>query len=406
MRTLERLILVLLLGSVCMTTSVVGFAARLVPLAMDLSRPGLLTPAEPPEFRIFWEAWGLVEEHFDGSLPDRQTLAHAAIRGMLRALDDPYSFFVEPVDHQLEEAELEGGYGGVGIEDPAELTIQDGRLVIILPRAGSPADRAGIRPGDILLRIDDQSTAGLFLQEAIVLLRGPVGSGVKLTVRRPPQPNPVTLHLVREDIQNATVSWRMLEPGIGYVQISFFSERSVEDLRQALRELKGAGAEQLVLDLRNNPGGIVNAAVQVSSQFIQDGIILIQRDGQGNERTFEARGGGPAIDIPLVVLVNAGTASAAEIVAGALQDHGRGPLIGERTFGKGSVQSVHELSDGSSLHITIARWLTPHRHELEGVGIIPDAEIANADGHDRQLEYALDQIRRRVGGIDLTVNVM
>ncbi|MBI3287636.1 MAG: S41 family peptidase [Chloroflexi bacterium] len=406
MRTLERLILVLLLGSVCMTTSVVGFAARLVPFVIDPSRPGLLTPAEPPEFRIFWEAWGLVEEHFDGSLPDRQTLAHAAIQGMLRALDDPYSFFVEPVDHQLEEAELEGGYGGVGIEDPAELAIQNGRLVIISPRAGSPADRAGIRPGDILLRIDDRSTAGLFLQEAIVLLRGPVGSGVKLTVRRPPQPNPVTLHLVREDIQKATVSWRMLEPGIGYVQISFFSERSVEDLRQALRELKGAGAEQLVLDLRNNPGGIVNAAVQVSSQFIQDGIILIERDGQGNERTFEARGGGPAIDIPLVVLVNAGTASAAEIVAGALQDHGRGPLIGERTFGKGSVQSVHELSDGSSLHVTIARWLTPHRHELEGVGITPDAEIANADGHDRQLEYALDQIRRRVGGIDLTVNVM
>ncbi|MFQ5885927.1 MAG: S41 family peptidase, partial [Anaerolineae bacterium] len=321
------------------------------------------------------------------------------------------TFFIEPPDREIEEAQFQGRYGGIG----AEYTMRNGYLVVVTPFQDSPASRAGIRPGDIIVAVDRTDIFGLSQNEAVFLIRGPVGSKVELTIRREDGLEPLILQLTREEIEPPTVTWELKEEGIGYINLSFFGGRTNEELRRALTQLQSQGAVSLILDLRNNPGGLIGAAVDVASQFIDAGVILYQRDAQGNDQPFPAKKGGLATDTPLAVLVNGGTASAAEIVAGALSDHQRAVIIGEKTFGKGSIQTVRELSDHSSIHVTTAHWLTPQSHEIEGAALIPDLEVPLTqedidNQRDPQLDRALAYLRSLLpypasGGLQ-SVNIM
>lgn len=400
-KVLHIIVLLLLVILVSIVSYWAGFASHLFRTAMPqvIEPPSFIPQSqEPPEFKIYWEAWEQIQERFYGQLPEAKAQVYGSIRGMLAALGDPHTFFIEPPQREIEEAQLQGRYGGIG----ADYTMEGGYLVVVAAREGYPASRAGILPGDIIVAVDGREVLGLSQDEIVALINGPVGTEVELTIWRRGETESLLFTLTREEITAPTVAWEVKEEKIGYIQLSLFSERTRDEVRQALGQLRKDGATAFILDLRNNPGGLVNAAVDVASEFLADGVVFYERDGQGKEETFPVRKGGLATDSPLVILVNGGTASAAEIVAGVLQDRGRAILIGERTFGKGSVQSVHELSDGSSIHVTMAHWFTPKGHEIEGTGLSPDIEVPltpedKEQGLDPQLEEALKYLRPQVG---------
>ena len=400
-KVLHIIVLLLMVTLAAIVSYWAGFASHLFRTAMpQVMEPPSFSPQseEPPEFMVYWEAWEQIQERFDGQLPEAKAQVYGSIRGMLAALGDPHTFFIEPPQREIEEAQLQGRYGGIG----ADYIMEGGYLVVVAAREGYPASRAGILPGDIIVAVDGKEVLGLSQDEIVALINGPVGTEVELTIWRRGETESLLFTLTREEITAPTVAWEVKEEKIGYIQLSLFSERTRDEVRQALGQLRKDGATAIILDLRNNPGGLVNAAVDVASEFLADGVVFYERDGQGKEETFPVRKGGLATDYPLVTLVNGGTASAAEIVAGALQDRGRAILIGERTFGKGSVQSVHELSDGSSIHVTMAHWFTPEGHKIEGAGLSPDMEVPitpedKEQGLDPQLEEALKYLRPKVG---------
>ena len=256
----------------------------------------------------------------------------------------------------------------------------------------------GILTGDILLAVDGQELApGIGVEEAVALIRGKVRTKVALTLRRAGVAEPWTVEIVREVIPSPSVEWRMLEglPGTGYVRLTLFSDRTDGELKKALADLEKQGMERLVLDLRGNGGGLLGAAIDVASEFLEEGVVAYQLSKDADPQELKAKRAGSYREGPLVLLIDGGTASASEIVAGALQDRGRARLVGEKSYGKGSVQSVVDLSDGSSLHITSAQWQTPNRHHISGQGLTPDAEVAitdddRAQGRDPQLERAVE----------------
>jgi carboxyl-terminal processing protease len=349
---------------------------------------------EIPEFEVFWEAWRLVDDNFYAELPASKTVTYAAIRGALTSLEDPYTILVEPQPRQLEKDDLHGSFGGIGVWLSQ---IPDGAFVLS-PMRDRPAIRAGIQEGDVLVSVNDTMvTSEMGLSDVQVLLRGPVGSEVRVTVRREGTPDPVVVSIIREEIVTPSVTWRMIEdqPDMGYVKIVRFTERTPQELEEAIADLRDQGMMRLILDLRDNGGGLLTETVQVASQFLHEGVVLYERKRYyDEEKSYPVQADGVARDAPLAVLINGGTASAAEIVAGALQDHERGALIGERTFGKGSVQLIYDLSDGSSLHVTSAQWFTPKRHQISGQGLMPNIEVQRteedrAEGRDPQLERAI-----------------
>lgn len=325
------------------------------------------------ELDVFWEAWDRIETNFIGDLPTEEQRAYGAIRGSLGALGDPYTVFVEPVVREQERQSLQGTFGGVG----AFLTRpQDGGDVVLEPIPGNPAAAAGILDGDILLAVDGTAvTPEMTIEDVANLIKGPKGTRVVLTVIHPGATEPVDISVVRDDILIPSVTQRILEedPTIGYIQLTRFSGESSREVTEAITALLDQGAEKLILDVRHNGGGLRDAAVDVADHFLNGGEVLIQESKSEGERIFTASAETLAPDVPLVILVDGGTASAAEILAGALQDRGRATLIGSsKTFGKGSVQLVFDLSDGSSIHVTSARWFTPSRRQIDGLGLEPD----------------------------------
>ncbi len=346
-------------------------------------------------FGVFWEAWNFLENDFFGELPDAQQMTYAAIRGVIGTLNDPHTSFVEPQPRQREREDLQGSFGGVG----AWVRVKEDGSIFLTPMEDSPAMRAGVQDGDVILKVDDtEITPETSLDDVLSLIRGPIGSPVKLTLSRAGREQPIVVEIVREKIETPTVTWEMVEDDVGYANISLFGERTTRELQGAIRELEKQGAQKLVLDLRNNPGGLLDIAIEVASQFMQDRVVLYEQHKEGPENTYSTKNGGVALDIPMVVLVNGGTASASEIVAGALQDNERAIVIGERTFGKGSVQYVRDLSDGSSLHVTVAHWLTPDHHQINGNGLSPDIEVSlpaeeQDSDQDTQLNQALDYLK-------------
>jgi carboxyl-terminal processing protease len=342
---------------------------------------------------IFQEAWELVTRDFFGPLPSNRERTYGAVRGLLDTLDDPYTVLVEPIPRQLEQDDLRGSYGGVGIS----LSYNADGQIVLSPFRNSPAAQAGIVEGDILLTIDGFSVApGMDItQDVAARIRGEVGTDVTLTIQRGEET--LVFTVTRQVIETPSVNWRMLEqyPDIAYVQIKTFTDRTPDELQDGLEELDLDAAQGLVIDLRNNGGGLLQSSIDVVDQFLDSGTILYERRSGEDEKTYLASDSGAALEIPIVVLVNQGTASASEIVAGAIQDQERGVLIGEPTFGKGSVQLIFDLSDGSSLHVTAARWYTPGRHELDGVGLTPDIliEVDPQSEVDLALERAIDYLR-------------
>jgi carboxyl-terminal processing protease len=269
-------------------------------------------------------------------------------------------------------------------------------VTIVAPLDDSPAERAGIRAGDRIIAVDGESTEDWNLIEAVQRIRGPRDTPVTLTIERDGI-DPFDVEIIRAEIKTSSVSWKMLADDIAHLRISRFSQRTNEELEPVLQEILDAGAKGIIMDLRNNPGGILDVTVEVASQFLEDGVVLFQVDGDGNREVWEVIPDGLATDIPLAVLVNRGSASGSEVLAGAIQDHARAPLIGEKTFGKGSVNHINQLSDGSALYVTFARWYTPKDRLIEGQGLDPDIPIEFAEEHmesgtDPQLDRAIQYI--------------
>jgi carboxyl-terminal processing protease len=370
-----------------------GFGAG---FSLAPARPSPVAAAgeEPSEFAVFWEAWHLIESEFYGELPTMQEVTYGAIRGVLVALGDDGTSFIDPERAAVMREDITGGFEGIGA---VVNMLPNGRLTIVEPLPGRPAAQAGLQPGDLVLQVDDTPIQNMTLIEAVSLIRGPAGSTVRLTILRKGVKEPFEVAIVRARIEIEVVESRMLDGDIAYVRLAEFNAKATKELQEALRELLAQEPTGLIFDLRSNPGGYLQTSVEVTSQFIDEGLALTEKGRGDLEREYRVESGGLATEVPLVVLVNAGSASASEIVAGAIQDSGRGILIGERTFGKGSVQLPHTLSDGSELRITIARWFTPKGREIQGVGIIPDIEVEMTledleAGHDLQLERAVEYL--------------
>jgi carboxyl-terminal processing protease len=368
----------------------VGYACY--PLLNPLSKPaaaadstvvGIQPNPEAADLQVYWEVWHLLDRDFYGAKPEPIKRIYGAIRGLVESYQDPYTVFVEPQPHELATDDLRGSFGGIGAR--IEHTDQG---YVLHPEPNQPAAQVGVQDNDLLLLVDDKEiTPQMSDNDVIALVRGPVGTEVALLVRRqqPSQKDQIelTFRVKRAEIQTASLEWHLLDnPGstkIGYIKHTIFSERSPDEMHTALKELKAAGADRFIWDLRGNPGGLVDAAVQMADIWLDGGLVLIEEHADKSQKTFEATAGDETNNAPLVVLVDGGSASASEIVAGALQDHGRAKLVGEKTYGKGSVQLVYELSDQSSLHVTNAQWFTPNDHQISGHGLTPDVIIAQGE---------------------------
>ena len=365
MKSLTRTILYLAIGCALGLTLAVGqgvFAER--------SDGGTL-PLE--DLRTFTEVFAKIKSDYVEPVEDKKLL-ESAIQGMLTGLD-PHSAYLVPEDYEDLQAGTSGEFGGLGIE----VGMEDGFVKVIAPIDDTPAQRAGVEAGDLIIRLDDTPVKGMSLADAVNLMRGEPGTSIVLTIVREGNDSPLRITITRDVIQVTSVRSRTLEPGYGYVRISQFQNRTGENLRDAVDTLRDDTEEELrglVLDLRNNPGGVLSAAVSVSDAFLSEGTI-VYTEGRMDEAKlkFSAKGSDILDGIPLVVLVNGGSASASEIVAGALQDHRRAVIMGEKTFGKGSVQTILPLDNGSALKLTTARYYTPSGVSIQARGIVPDIAL-------------------------------
>ncbi len=343
-------------------------------------RSALAETSNPPEnqdtyhyLKLFSDVMSIVQDNYVKKT-NQKKLIYGAINGMIRELD-PHSSFLTPTEYKELQIETRGKFGGLGIE----ITIKNHILTVVSPLEGTPADKAGIKPNDQILKIDDEPTQGMSLMKAVQKMRGPTGSKVKLTILRKGLAKPLELELVRATIAIKSVKSMALEPGFGYVRISSFESGTAKDLHNAIQKLQAEnpdGIKGLILDLRNNPGGLLDQAVQVSDQFLNGGLIVYTNGRLADQKMrFEAHKKADPLTFPMVVLVNGGSASASEIVSGALQDHKRAIIMGERTFGKGSVQTVIPLSNGSALRLTNSLYYTPSGRSIQAEGITPDIVV-------------------------------
>ncbi|MFO7633786.1 MAG: S41 family peptidase, partial [Caldilinea sp.] len=360
---------------------VAGYAAY--PLIHAQPAPTLEQPAADDAMAGFWQVWHLLDRDFYGTKPDEMRRTYGAIAGMVESFGDPYTYFVEPEPRALERDQLAGKFGGIG----ASLEQTDGGW-IVHPLADQPAAQAGVLDGDRLIRVDETPiTAQMSSDEIAFLVRGAPGTEVLLVVERTAAhgaPETLSISVTRAEIVTPSIEWRLLDENphtadIGYLRHTLFSERSADEMRQAVEELRAAGATRFIWDLRGNPGGLLNIAVEMTDLWLDDGVILIEAKADGTRKELTATPGQIAANAPLVLLVDGATASASEIVAGALHDHGRARLVGSATFGKGSVQLIHELADQSSLHVTNSQWLTPNGRQISGQGLAPDVYTAEGD---------------------------
>ncbi len=325
----------------------------------------------PDSFKVFWEAWRIAHDHYvDQKALNDDRMTHGAIQGMLDALGDQgHTRFMTSTEAEHQSQVLSGTFVGIG----AEISRRDGKAIVVTPMEGSPAERAGIKAGDVVLKVDGEDIADHDVDEVLGHLRGAAGTDVQVHLLRPSTGQTLDLTVTRARIAVPTVTWQML-PGtrIADIRLSQFSANASADVLRAIDQARASGAAGIIFDLRNNPGGLLNEAVAVTSQFIDHGNVLLQRDRSGREIPYSARPGGHGLDLPMVVLINQGSASASEITAGALQDAGRAKLVGQTTFGTGTVLSTFKLSDGSSLLLGTGEWLTPSGRMIRRQGIEPD----------------------------------
>lgn len=419
-KTLKTVLLALAVLVVGLGAFAGGFVTgHLLPYG-SLPIPGLTSPAatsEPftpapdqqsatPEelqtlFAPFWEAWNLVHQNFVDQPLDDVALMRGAINGMMQALGDQHSTYMDPEEYKQANESLEGSYEGIG----AYVDTTADYLTITSPIPGSPAEEAGLLPGDKIIGIDGEDMTGIDAELARRRVLGPAGTTVVLTIFREGKDGPFDVSIVRARITIASAEGKMLEGNIAYITVTTFGPNTMPELSAALAELMPQNPKAIILDLRNNGGGYLQTSVEVASQFIAEGVVLYEQYGDGTRTTYEVIPGGVATDteIPMIVLINEGSASASEIVAGALQDSGRAKLLGTVSYGKGSVQNWIPLSgENGAVRITIAKWLTPNENTIHEIGLTPDypVELTEDDrkaDKDPQLDEAVRILLEMVG---------
>jgi len=348
------------------------------------------------DFDLYLQVWEMLQERYVDQPVSATKLFYGSLEGLVAALDDPYSVFLTPQISQEFNEQLNGRFEGIG----AEIGIKNKILTIIAPLSGSPAEKAGLRSHDKIFAIDKQTTEGMNLDEAVSRIRGDKGTTVALTIKRDDKEDPFDVTVTRDTIQIKSVSWQMKDGNIAYIELTNFNQDTTGLFKQISREVVAANPKGIILDLRNNSGGYLQTAIDVASLWVDRKVVLNERSQVEGEKKYLSEGQALFASIPTVVLVNGGTASSSEIVSGALQDYGLAHLIGEKTFGKGSVQVLEDLPDGSSLKFTVAKWYTPHDRSIDKDGIIPDEEVKltpddySAD-KDPQMDRALEYLKTR-----------
>ena len=379
-------------------------AAPRDPMALPTAIPAqpIVVPDPVPEdLAAAWEVWTLISQlHVDRSTLEPDEFDEGAIRGMIATLGDQHTNYVPPEAFEIENQDLYGSFEGIGANVQMNA---DGKLYIVAPIEGGPAEAAGIRSGDLILAVDGESLEGYSLLEAVNRIRGPRGSEVTLLVRRLGQVVEEEVVVKRDRIALQSVLIRSRpEDRFAHIRLTAFYTETAQELAEAVKEARANGAEGIILDVRDNPGGLLNSVVEVVSLFLEDGsLLLYEVDGYGRRADHHSRGGGQFADMPMVVLANGGSASASEIVVGALQDHGRAQIVGDTTFGKGSVNRLYRLNNGGGLMITFAKWYTPGGNLIEGNGIEPDHSVTSRDrqrAETNQLEKAVEVLENVVEG--------
>lgn len=403
LKTIRNLILIIAFG---ILAGGVGYnlGQRQLNLSWKNFRPQVsVTNMNPPaqrsvDFSLFWEVWNRLEQSYiDKKAMDPQKMVYGAISGMVQALGDPYTVFLTPQQQTETKEDLGGQFDGIG----AQLGIKDSKIVVVAPLKDSPAEKAGIKPGDWIAKVDGEETANWTLPEAVSKIRGSKDSKVALTIVHEGQDQPTEITVTRDTILVKSVEWQQKD-NVAYLKLSRFGDQTSNEWGQAVQEIllayqKGQ-VKGMVLDVRNNPGGYLSGAVFISGEFLSPGTVVVQQEQTGGVRqTYSVDRQGKLLNIPLVVLINKGSASASEIVAGALRDWGRAKLVGETSFGKGSIQEAEDLPGGAGLHVTTAKWLLPKGDWINGKGINPDVEVKSDPNNptaDPQLDKAVELLTK------------
>ncbi|MDD2731747.1 MAG: S41 family peptidase [Candidatus Pacebacteria bacterium] len=354
-------------------------------------------PPSDINFSLFWEAWKKISESYvNSSKLNTQEMIYGAIAGMVNSLKDPYTVFFNPDESKKFLEDVTGEFEGVGME----IGIRKGQLQVVAPLDNSPAEQAGLRPGDKIVKIGDKSTADMPIEEAVNLIRGPKGTEVKLSIYRNGWDAPKEFIIKRAVIVVPSIDWRIIDNNIAYIKISHFSENATWDFHKAAAEILKSSSDRIILDLRNNPGGYLEVSQDIAGWFIEKDKVVVIEDfgGKRDKKVYYAEGNARLLGYPIVILVNEGSASAAEILAAAIKENRSAQIIGKNSFGKGSVQELENLSDSSSLKITVANWLTPNGNLITDVGLKPDIEVdLTEDDYDNdrdpQLDKAIEIIR-------------
>ena len=346
------------------------------------------------DFSLFWDAWKMIEDKYTIEQLDYQKMVHGAISGMVDSLDDPYTVFLTPEENKMFSQDMSGKFGGIG----AEIGFRDGFLTVIAPLKNSPAEKAGLLTGDIILKVDEEEIIGVNIDKAVYLIRGEKGTEVMLTISREGDDELREIEITRDIIVVETVEWEMMENNIAYIDISQFNEDTAVELDNYINDILVKNPSGIILDLRNNSGGYLTVANKITSRFIDSGDVIVIESYKDEEKIHRSKGGQRFSGIPIVVLINEGSASASEILAGALKDNDKAKLVGEKTFGKGLVQIMEDLKDGSAIKISVSRWLTPNRVDINENGIEPDFEVELTiddylNDRDPQLERAMEILR-------------
>jgi carboxyl-terminal processing protease len=365
------------------------------------------SPYNDNEFEVFWDSWEILESEYYYDLPDETELIYGAIQGLLQTTGDRYTFFSPPSDAAFNRVQTAGEFGGIGAYVG---TNQEGELVITNVFDGMPAQEAGLQAEDVIRSVDGVEITGWTQDDALTEVRGDIGSEVTLTVFRPATNKEFDVAITRARVELPTVI-ASTYGDIGYIQLLIFNGNATSALEREIAAMQEEGIRALILDLRNNPGGLLDQAVSVSDLFLDSGVVVTQRNREGDEREYKSDDGDLAEEIPLVVLMDSESASASEVVAGALHDRDRAVLIGQTSFGKGSVQHVFDLKDGSQIRVTAAVWFTPDETPIDGQGLAPDIEIAASapsepasEDDDPYIVAALDYFEEQFG-IQITQNI-
>ena len=359
-----------------------------------------ITNQQPPDknvtvdFKLFWDTWNLLEnKYIDKKALDPQKLYYGAIQGMVAAVGDPYTVFLPPQAQKSTKEQLGGSFEGVGIQLGYD---KDKHLVVIAPLKDTPAFKAGVKPGDLILKVDGKDVTNMSLPDVVNLIRGPKGSSITLNIYTVDDAKPRDVTLTRDTIVVKSVDFeaKTTKSGkkVAYLRLSSFGEKTKDEWDDAVGQALASAPQGVIVDVRNNPGGFLDAAIYIGSEFINSGDIVMQEDAQGNRQSYPVVRTGKMLKLPVTVLINKGSASASEILSGAIQDHKRGQLIGTQSFGKGTIQSAEDLSMGTGIHITTAKWLTPDGRWIHNVGLTPDVKVEAGDDQnkDPQLDKALE----------------